>query len=183
MGVINWKNGLVTLGLLVTGVSSMAQSATVTFSGTVKASTCSLSVNSTTGATATVTLPAYSSNTLAAAAGTTSPSTSFTMGVSGCSGTAVTPLLYMSATNVTSYNSNSYITSGITGVAFELLDSTSTRINVSTTPTLVTTLSSVSTATPSATATYYVRYVSTSTSITAGSSTAGATLTVSLYYS
>jgi len=30
MGVFNWKNGLVTLGLLVTGVNAMAQSATVT---------------------------------------------------------------------------------------------------------------------------------------------------------
>lgn len=184
MKFLNFKSGIAALGLLIVSINGFAQTATVTFSGTVTASTCVLTVNGTTvtGSAATVSLPTYSSSILAAAAGTTSPSTSFTMGVSSCSTTA-TPYLYLSAPNITTYSSKTLITSGITGVGFELLDSTSTTIALSTTPTRLTTLSSVSSTTTTASATYYVRYMSTATSITAGSSTSSATLTVTLYYS
>ena len=184
MGVFNWKNGLVTLGLLVTGVNAMAQSATVTFSGTVNAATCFITLSTSSGSTTSaptlsVTLPTVS--TTALTSGATIGKTSFYMGVSGCTaGTALTPNLYLSSSSA----SSGYMTSGVTNLVFELLDSSGNTVVLTTLPTSKATFT-VPTTTTAGTAyssQFFIQYRANGGAVSATGS-ATASMTVNLLYS
>lgn len=184
MKFLNLKTCLAALGLLVASINGMAQSATVTFNGTVNAATCFITLSTSSGSTTsastlTLTLPTVSTSALTS--GATAGKTSFYMGVSGCTaGTALTPNLYLSSSSVT----GGYLVSGVTNLVFELLDSTSTSVVLTTLPTSKATFT-VPTSTTTTTAyssQFFIQYRANGAAVTAtGSPTAN--LTVSLLYS
>ena len=193
MKYVNFKSGIAALGMLIVSVNGMAQSATVTFSGTVKTTTCSLTVagpasaGTTTATTTTVSsssgtasifLPSIAPSQLTGAVGTTAGTTAIALGVSGCAvSSGLTPTIYLSS----SVASGGYIPTGLSGISFQLLDSTSSAITLTTSPTYNASLTALGTGT-SASLTYYIRYIATAATVTAVGSSSAATMTVTLYY-
>ena len=185
MKFLNFKSGIAALGLLIVSINGMAQSATVSFSGTVNAATCFITLSTSSGSTTSasnlsLTLPTVSTTALTLS-GSTAGKTSFYMGVSGCSaGTTLTPNLYLSSSSVT----GGYLVSGVTNLVFELLDSTSTTVSLTAIPVSKATFTvpTTTTTTTAYSSQFFIQYRANGAAVTAtGSPTA--TLTVSLLYS
>ena len=184
MKYLNLKSCLVMISMLAASINGMAQSATVTFSGTVNAATCFITLSTSSGSTTSastlsLTLPTVS--TTALTSGATIGKTSFYMGVSGCTaGTALTPNLYLSSSSA----SSGYMTSGVTNLVFELLDSSSTTVVLTTLPTSKATFT-VPTTTTAGTAyssQFFIQYRANGGAVSATGS-ATASMTVNLLYS
>ncbi len=138
MNILKVRNYLLASGLALVGAGAMAQSATITFNGTVNAQTCVITASTTSGTTAavnslTITLPTVSNGQLNS--GSTVGKTVFYMGVSGClagaAGVTHTPKLYLSSSSA----SGGYLSTGITNLVLELLDKNSSSISLTSTPT------------------------------------------------
>ncbi len=184
MNILKWKNYLKAFALMALFASSLAHAATLTFSGTVFANTCSITMSQTTGSTTaantlSLTMPSLTTSQLSAVGAITASKTLFYMGVTGCSNSgnaAVTPKLYLSSTSA----SGGYLTSGITNLVFELFDSTNTSLSLSTTATAYTKTSFSYTGAPAAyyENQFYVQYRATAAVTATGSPTASITVTL-----
>jgi len=191
MNILKWKNYLKAFGLVVLTASSVAhaQAATLTFSGTIVAATCVITMSQTAGTTAAantlaLTMPTLTPSAFATAGAIAASKTSFYMGVAGCSTggvSPVTPKLYLASTSA----SGGYLTSGITGILFEMFDSTNTSLSLSTTATAYTKTSFSYTGTPAAyyENQFYVQYRSTASYVAGTTGSPTATITVTLQYS
>lgn len=146
MNRLTVKNYLMGLGLVLVGPYVMAQTATISYSGTIRAATCSITASAATGSTTastgyTVSLPAVGTgsgngNGLGVTGGTAGR-TPFYLGVTGCgSGTALSPsITFQSASN--GRTDNSLIpTQGPTNLVIDVLDKDATKISLVTNTTL-----------------------------------------------
>jgi len=187
MNILKWKNYLMAFALVVLAASSFAQAATLSFSGSIYATTCSITMSQTAGSTTAATnlglaMPPLATSALSTVGAIAASKTSFYMGVTGCtsSGTAtVTPKLYLASTSA----SGGYLSSGITNLVFEMFDSTNTSLPLSTTATAYTKTSFSYTGTPASyyENQFYVQYRTTAAVTATGSPSAS--ITVTLQYS
>jgi type 1 fimbria pilin len=184
MNILKWKNYLKAFALVVLTASSVAQAATLTFSGLIYATTCSITMSQTAGSTTAatslgLTMPSLTTSALSTVGAITASKTSFYMGVTGCtnSGTAtVTPKLYLASTSA----SGGYLSSGITNLVFEMFDSTNSSLTLSTTATAYTKTSFSYTGTPASyyENQFYVQYRTTAAVTATGSPSASITVTL-----
>ena len=141
---MNLKHTLLATGLAVAcGALALAPATlaavpdgTITFNGSVTASTCTVKGPTSTGSNNfTVTLPTVSANSLTAnGTGSYTPSaTSFTMTLSGCpAGAKVGTQFYSAANADTTTGSGTLKNTGVAGVDVQLLDATSTPVTIGT---------------------------------------------------
>ncbi|WP_086982876.1 fimbrial protein [Vibrio aphrogenes] len=162
---------VLTLGILVAGTASAASDNTINFQGEVAAQTCQVTVNGN-AANPTVLLPTVSTTDLTAA-GATAGKTAFTIGVTGCEAPAEGAELKISTVfvgnNVDTDGNLSNVAGTATNVALQLLTPTSTVINLNTPSETKDKAISLDAAATSGSADYFVQYVSTAGSATAGS--------------
>lgn len=184
MNILKAKNYLFGFGLALASLGAMAQSATVSFSGTVNSASCLLTVSAAGGTqtqATSFTLPTVSSSTLASS-GNTAGKTTFYMGVTGCStAAAITPKLYLSSSST----SGGYLTTGITNVVLELLDASNNTLSLTSTPTAYTGTTWAS-FTPAAGTTYYEKAFSIqyrATGAAGSGSVTSPSMTITLQYS
>lgn len=158
---------VLTLGILVAGTASAASDNTINFQGEVTEQTCQVTVNGN-AANPTVLLPTVSTTDLTAA-GATAGKTAFTIGVTGCSGTATTTKTVFVGNNVDTDGNLSNVAGTATNVALQLLDTAGAAIDLHANPVAKVDGITLADTETSGSADYGVQYISTAGSATAGS--------------
>lgn len=138
MNIVKARNYLLAVALALFGAGTMAQTATINFSGALVSQTCVITASTTSGSTASVgtvqvTLPTVTAAQLGAA--TVLGKTTFYMGVYGCVAGAAnvtwTPKLYLSSATA----SNGYLATGVNNLVLELLDKAGSSLSLTSNPT------------------------------------------------
>lgn len=156
--------------LAVLSCSSYAVDGTVTVSGTVTNTTCTVTPSSTT-----VTLPTVSKTSLGSI-GATAGTTAWSVAVSACSG-ASTMTTYFEPASTTNGNGRLLNSGTATGVDVQMLTSAFGVINLAAGAGSQG-VSSTAVVSNAATQSFYIRYYATSASVTAGTFVGGFTFTM-----
>jgi len=165
------------LGALTLASQAFASDGTITFTGDVSAGTCTIDVNGSSSANATVALNPVTQSSLAAA-GATAGTLPFSIALTGCSGATKVATSFESGPNVDLTTGNlRNTTAGGSSAQIQILNNANTAINLSTNANSQ--LADIDATALTATLQYYAQYYAKAASTTAGAVSTSVTYSMS----